>query len=86
MRDFGFGALEEDIFVTGDLVMFTGYLYTPDYVYADQFARDRAQLGVVLGAVTHGQFEDMLYRVHWLRTNRISEVVGAHLRLAYVRK
>jgi len=73
-------------YVKGDLVVFTGYLYTPDYIYIDQYDRNQLQVGIVLGTSQDGHYENVLYRVHWLRTNRISEVVAGHLRLAYTQK
>jgi|ETNvirenome_6_85_1030632.scaffolds.fasta_scaffold26082_2 hypothetical protein len=72
-------------YMVGDLVIFTGYLYTPDYVYADQYDYKHPNLGIVVGRV-RGYYENILYRVHWLREHRITEVVGGHIRLAYQRK
>ena len=77
----------EDIieYVAGDLVIFTGYLYTPDYMYAPEHTRAEKNLGIVLGT-SGGHYKHVLYRVYWLHTNRVTEVVGAHLRLAYIRE
>ncbi len=85
MYDFGFGESDADIFVIGDLVAFTGYLYTPDYVYAEDQMRGRLQLGIVVGNVSGGHYEAKLYRVHWLNSGRVSEVVRDHLHLVYLR-
>tara|TARA_Y100000994_G_scaffold8416_1_gene7076 strand:- start:504 stop:779 length:276 start_codon:yes stop_codon:yes gene_type:complete len=84
--DFGFGELEAEHFVIGDLVTFTGYLYTPDYVYTEEELRGKMQLGIVIGTTKSGYYENILYRVHWLRTARVTEVVSAHLHLVYLRK
>ena len=84
--DFGYGDLEDDNFMVGDLVAFTGYLYTPDYVYEQEQLRGKLKLGIVLGTANSGYYENLLYRVHWLNTGRVSEVVGAHLHLVYLRK
>lgn len=88
--DFGYGDLEDDNFMAGDLVAFTGYLYTPDYVYEQEQLRGKLKLGIVLGTVLgtvhSGYYENLLYRVHWLNTGRVSEVVGAHLHLVYLQK
>jgi hypothetical protein len=86
MHDFGYGASEAETFVAGDLVTFTGYLYTPDYVYNEEQAQGKMQLGIVLGIVGGGYYENRLYRVHWLKSGRISEVVGDHLHLVYLQK
>ena len=75
-----------DNYAPGDLVIFTGYLYTPDYIYADQYDRNKIQIGVVLGTSRGVHYENVLYRIYWFKTNRISEVISAHIRLAYVRK
>ena len=79
------GRPERIDYVPGDLVVFTGYLYTPDYIYAEQHDRALRTIGIVLGRST-GVYEGVLYRVYWLREQRESEVVGDHLRLAYVKK
>ena len=75
----------EDHFVVGDLVIFTGYLYTPDYVYVDQYDARAPTTGIVIGNAS-GHYEQTLYRVYWLRDGRTTEVVGGHLQLAYTRK
>jgi hypothetical protein len=74
-----------DQYIVGDLVIFIGYLYTPDYVYIEQY--DASPLvGIVLGGGLYGQCDNKLYRVHWFRTGRQSEVAASHLRLAYITK
>ena len=35
-------------FVPGDLVIFTGHLYSPDFVYVEQFD-DKPEYGVIIG-------------------------------------
>jgi len=73
-----------DEYTAGDLVIFTGYLYTPDYIYINQYEHART-IGIVLGH-SSGYYENGLYRVYWLRTGRVTEVVGGHLKLAYMLK
>ena len=74
-----------DYFVAGDLVIFTGYMYTPDYVYVEQYNRDKHTLGVGLSTVDNF-YEHVLYRVYWFDTARVTEVVAGHMRLAYEKK
>ena len=73
-------------FVKGDLVMFTGYDYTPDYVYIEDRSPGSGDLGIVISNSRNGYYSDVLYRVYWLTTGHITTVVNDHLRLAYVRK
>lgn len=74
----------EVIFVKGDLVIFTGYLYTPDYVYIDQYEPARS-MGIVIGPASD-YYDGAIYRVYWFRTKRITETIGGHMRLAYIQK
>jgi hypothetical protein len=75
-----------DYFIPGDLVLFTGHLYTPDYVYVDQYDRQSATIGVVLDSFSYGNYEkSIMYRVYWFRDMKITENVAGHLRLAYTR-
>ena len=77
-------ASEIDEYSIGDLVIFTGYLYTPDYIYMDQYDNVHT-IGIMLGInLTH--YKNVLYRVYWLKTGRIAEVVGTHLKLVYMLK
>jgi len=71
-------------YVPGDLVIFTGYLYTPDYVYLEQFEANHPNVGIVLGSCSPSYYENVLYRVYWLKTGRVTEVGATHLRLAYI--
>jgi len=77
----------EDIveYMVGDLVIFTGHLYSPDYTYTAEHTRAEKNLGIVLSTVG-GHYKNILYRVYWLNTARETEVVGSHLRLAYMRE
>ena len=67
--------------IIGDLVVFMGYTYTPDYVYQDHYKHDR-ELGIIVGSVG-GYYRNSIYRVYWLKTSSITECPVAHLRLAY---
>ena len=72
-------------YIVGDLVIFIGYLYTPDYVYVEQY--DASPLvGIVLGGGLYSQYDNKVYRVHWFRSGRQSEVAAGYLRLAYITK
>ncbi len=73
---------DEEYYLTGDLVIFTGYMYSPDYVYVEQHIPQKRSIGIVMGSVG-GYYQDVLYRVYWLKTRRITEVVSGHLRLLY---
>ncbi len=69
-------------FVKGDLVSFEGFKYSPDYLYED--ADDAYKLGIVVSA-GQGYMEGILYRVYWIKERRMTETVGAHLKLLYIR-
>jgi len=68
-------------YVLGDLVRFTGYLFSPDFVYDADFGDE---LGIVVG-LHMGYSPAVLYRIYWLKTGRITETVAGHIKLAYVR-
>jgi len=67
-------------FMTGDLVIFTGYRYTPDFIYTQA---DMPYLGIVVGS-TRSPAGDGMYSVYWFKTMRVTATVGGHLELAYV--
>lgn len=67
-------------FVTGDLVIFTGYRYTPDFIYTQN---EMPYLGIVVGAGRSAAGEGM-YSVYWFKTRRVTSTVAGHLELAYV--
>tara|TARA_R110002020_G_scaffold63344_1_gene169160 strand:+ start:688 stop:945 length:258 start_codon:yes stop_codon:yes gene_type:complete len=73
---------EQPIFQIGDLVVFTGHLYTPDYVYVEQYDQSRCTMGIIIDNKS-GWYRDVLYRVYWFRDARVTEVVGGHLRSPY---
>ena len=64
-------------FGIGDLVCFTCYQYTPDYIYIDE---EDFHLGVVL-AVNARTYYQSIYTVHWFKKNRVTEVIEEHLSL-----
>jgi len=64
-------------FAIGDLVCFTGYQYSPDYIYIDE---DDYHLGVVI-AVNARTYYQSIYTVHWFKRNYVTEVVEEHLSL-----
>ena len=69
-------------FRRGDLVIFTGFLYTPDFMYTDNYG-DTRYLGIVLGpagALSYGA----AYNVYWFNRGNCTYTVSSHLRLAYV--
>jgi hypothetical protein len=67
--------------VSGDLVIFIGYTYTPDYVYREHYARE-PELGLVIG-VAGGYYHGGMYKVFWLKAGVATEVPAGHLCLAY---
>jgi len=67
-------------FVAGDLVIFTGYRYTPDFIYTQN---ETPYLGIVVGAGGSRAHEGM-YSVYWFKTRRVTSTVASHLELAYV--
>jgi hypothetical protein len=69
-------------FVVGDLVKFTGRLYSPDFVYIEQFD-DKDEYGIVVG-LGSGAYANILYRVYWFNHGRVVETVAGHMQLAYV--
>ena len=71
-------------FVKGDLVVFTGYLSSPDIVYEETYD-DRHMFGIVLSD-NASHYGNTIYRVYWLKHDRVVETVSAHMRLAYIRK
>ncbi len=73
---------DDTSFVEGDLVVFTGRMHSPDFVYVEQFD-DRPEYGVVIGRAG-GPYSNVLYRVYWFNHERVIETVGGHMRLAYV--
>ena len=69
-------------YVPGDLVVFTGHMFTPDFMYVEQFT-GKLDYGVVIES-KRGIYEDTLYRVYWFGHGRIIDTVPGHMRLAYV--
>jgi hypothetical protein len=78
--------LKVQYYVVGDLVIFTGHLYTPDYTYVEHYNYSKLKVGVVLGIINNNYYNDVLYRVYWLATGRITSTVSGHLKLAYTKK
>ena len=71
--------LKTDQFVSGDLVTFVGYLYSPDYMYEEKCDE---LLGVVMGTA-HGYMSHIMYEVYWFKKNKTTMVVVDHLKLVY---
>ena len=69
-------------YVTGDLVTFVGYYYSPDYMYTEN---DDNQLGIVVGRESR-LVSDYLYRVYWFKNGNITVTVAGHLKLVRARK
>jgi hypothetical protein len=67
-------------FVIGDLVLFTGYRYTPDFVYTQN---EMPYMGIVVD-VGRSPAHEYMYSVYWFKTKRITATVAGHLELAYV--
>jgi len=79
------GEYTEEYYLIGDLVVFTGYTYSPDYAYVEQHIPASRAVGIVVSTV-NGYYQDVLYRVYWLKTARITQVVSGHLKLLYAQK
>lgn len=70
--------------VPGDLIVFTGYTYTPDYVYKEHY-NNEPEYGIVVRSRT-GFYEGSLYDIFWLKTGRITQCPLGHIKLAYTRE
>ena len=68
-------------FVPGDLVIFTGNLYSPDFVYVEQFD-DKPEYGVIIGPGS--AYSNVMYKVYWFNHGRIIDTVAGHMQLAYI--
>jgi len=68
-------------FNKGDLVVFTGHRYSPDFVYHDGF-EDDYHLGIVLGPVGGLTHPYIIYHVYWFRVGRIVHTIASHMKLA----
>jgi len=65
------------------LVIHVGHVPAPDIVYAEHFTYNLS-MGIVMGrAGGHGR--DKVYKVYWLRDERVSSIGSDQLQLAYVR-
>ncbi len=73
---------DEREYVVGDLVRFTGYLFSPDFVYDTGFEEE---LGIVVGVDMISYAPGVIYRIYWLKTGRVTETAAGHIKLAYVR-
>jgi hypothetical protein len=69
-------------FNKGDLVVFTGHRYSPDFVYHDGF-EDDYHLGIVLGPANSLTHPYIIYYVYWFRIGRIVHTIASHMKLAY---
>ena len=49
---------DEQMFSVGDLVVFNGKLFTPDYTYVDQTIESYATVGIVVSVYAHGNYID----------------------------
>jgi len=68
-------------FDVGDLVVFNGKLFTPDYTYVDQTIESYATVGIVVSAYAHGNYIDScIYRVYWFKSGRSTQTISGHLR------
>ncbi len=67
------------VFNVGDLVEFTGYNYTPDFIMIDE---RHEQLGIVIEMRRTGrQYLYNMYTVYWFKLGNISQVPSAHIKL-----
>ena len=65
------------LYSVGDLVSFTGYNYTPDYMYVDG---DDYSLGIVIRIVRSIVYRPT-YKVFWFKKGYATETIQEHLRL-----
>lgn len=73
---------EEAKYSVGDLVVFNGRLFTPDYTYVDQYNESYATVGMVVRVYAYGNYIDSCtYRVYWFKARRCTQVIGGHLRM-----
>lgn len=65
------------LYRVGDLVKFTGYNYTPDYIIIDDYG---STIGIVVNVTKVGYVEAYYsYTVYWFNLKRFTEVIGDHL-------
>ena len=70
---------DQYVFNVGDLVEFTGYNYTPDFIMIDE--RHEA-LGIVIDMKRTGQrFLYNMYTVYWFKLGNTTQVPSAHIKL-----
>ena len=70
------------LFKVGDLVAFSGYHYSPDYIYIDG---DDYNLGIVI-AVKARHIYSPVYRIFWFKKGFATDTVQDHLRLVVIQK
>tara|TARA_Y100000593_G_C4309820_1_gene337807 strand:- start:1257 stop:1520 length:264 start_codon:yes stop_codon:yes gene_type:complete len=85
-RDIYPGLTKVEDYVIGDLVVYTGYLLSPDYLYVEQYDYTSLKVGIVLEAFSDEYYNDKLYRVYWLGIGKTTTTISSHLKLAYVAK
>ena len=74
---------EARLFV-GDLVTFSGYHYTPDYLLIDESVENsygivtEVKINTPIGKIAYNDY--ILYRVFWFATGRYTTEVGDHLK------
>ena len=67
------------VFSVGDLVKFTGYNYTPDFIMIDE---KHEALGIVINTYREGRhYMYNMYTVYWFKLGNISQVPSAHIKL-----
>jgi hypothetical protein len=67
------------VFSVGDLVKFTGYNYTPDFIMIDE---KHEALGIVIDTYREGRhYMYNMYTVYWFKLGNISKVPSAHIKL-----
>ena len=67
------------VFSVGDLVKFTGYNYTPDFIMIDE---KHEALGIIINTYREGRhYMYNMYTVYWFKLGNISQVPSAHIKL-----
>tara|TARA_Y100001938_G_scaffold147602_1_gene229167 strand:+ start:394 stop:672 length:279 start_codon:yes stop_codon:yes gene_type:complete len=70
------------LYRVGDLVAYSGYHYSPDYIYIDG---DDYNLGIVMEVKVRHLYAPV-YRIFWFKKGFATDTVQDHLRLVIINK
>ncbi len=82
LPDAYYDQLDMALFRVGDLVKYTGYHYSPDYIYIDG---DDYNLGIIVDVKARYIYTP-IYRVFWFKKGFCTDAVQDHIRLVVMRK